>query len=76
MEIVKYPETGRVYENYKGGKYLILGIALNKKDDSLNVIYKDINFGTLYAKLLADWDAPVIVDGVTYTRFVLSGNAQ
>lgn len=63
-----YPEIGRVYTHYKGGKYKVMTLAKHTETGEDMVVYKSLLFGTVYVRPLSLWCESV--DGVH--RFTLS----
>lgn len=61
-----YPEIGKVYKHYKGGDYKVLTLAKHTETDEILVIYKSIQFGSIYARPLHIWNNS---DGLTEQRF-------
>jgi hypothetical protein len=49
---MEYPEIGKLYKHYKGGDYKVLSLAKHTETDEILVIYKSIQFGTVYARPL------------------------
>ena len=47
-----YPEIGKIYKHYKGGDYKVLTLAKHTETDEILVIYKSIQFGSIYARPL------------------------
>ena len=54
-EFVKYPEIGRIYNHYKGGKYEVITLAKHSETDETLVIYKSLHFGSIHARPLKMW---------------------
>lgn len=63
IEIKKYPEIGRFYEHYKGGKYEVISMAKHTETDEDLVVYKSIHFGSVYARPLSQWFEKVFIRG-------------
>lgn len=49
------PIPGQVYENYKGGLYMVLHLAEHTTTQEVLVICYSIHFGTYYARPLKEW---------------------
>lgn len=54
-QIKVYPEIGKIYQHYKGGKYEVLTMATHSETGEPLVIYKSILFGSIYARPLSMW---------------------
>jgi len=56
-EIIKiqYPEIGKIYNHYKGGKYEVITLAKHSETDEDLVIYKSLHFGSIHARPLKMW---------------------
>lgn len=52
---VNYPKIGGIYEHYKGGIYEIITLCEHTETKEQLVIYKSINFGTVYARPLSQF---------------------
>lgn len=66
---MKYPEIGKIYNHYKGGKYKVLTLAKHsEREDEVLVIYRSIHFGSIHARPLSMWFDKI--KGKT-TRFTL-----
>lgn len=50
-----YPEIGKTYQHYKGGKYKVLTMATHSETGEALVIYQSILFGSIYARPLSMW---------------------
>lgn len=53
-EINDYPVIGATYKHYKGGSYTVITLATDVDTDKSIVIYKSIEFGTIWARSLED----------------------
>ena len=73
-ETVIYPEIGKIYQHYKGGKYKVLTLASHSETNEPLVIYQSLLFGSIYARPLYMW-FDVIIDKNT-TRFKLEENYE
>lgn len=51
----KYPEIGKMYNHYKGGRYEVLSLAKHSETDEDLVIYKSVHFGSIHARPLSMW---------------------
>lgn len=52
---MKYPEIGKIYKHYKGGKYKVLTLAKHSETEETLVIYRSIHFGSVHARPLSMW---------------------
>ncbi len=67
-EIKIYPEIGKIYDHYKGGKYMVITMCNHTETGEDLVIYKSLHFGGVYARPLHMW-----FDKINDTqRFILS----
>jgi len=48
----KLPLPGEIYEHYKGGTYKIICLSVHTETQEKLVIYKSINFGSIFARPL------------------------
>ena len=46
----KYPLPGEIYHHYKGGTYEIVSMATHTETGEKLVVYKSINFGSIYVR--------------------------
>ena len=51
-----YPVPGQQYKHYKGGLYEVISMAIHTETNEKLVIYKSINFGSVYARPYDIWD--------------------
>lgn len=58
-EWVEYPKVGAQYHHYKGGLYEVLSLATHTETRETMVVYRSINFGTVFVRPLSVWDSPV-----------------
>ncbi|MBN8702970.1 MAG: DUF1653 domain-containing protein [Bacteroidetes bacterium] len=75
-QIKEYPEIGKVYKHYKGGKYEVLTLATHSENNETLVIYKSIHFGSVYARPLSMWFDTIVLSkenepNVSVKRFTL-----
>jgi hypothetical protein len=69
---IKYPEVGKIYNHYKGGKYEVITLAKHSETDEVLVVYKSLHFGSIYARPLPMWFEVITADeGRRVTRFEL-----
>lgn len=61
-----------ISRHFKGGRYRILHIAKSATDESEQVVYVSLDYGTMWVRSLAEWHEPTDrwPDGVTRPRFV------
>ena len=61
----------QVYNShFKGGRYLVLHVALNEKDGEALVVYVSLTDGVIWARPLCEWDDGLDYEGREVTRFV------
>lgn len=57
------PKRGQIWKHYKGGKYQVLEVVMNEKDESISVIYNGICKENImpipWSRSLDDWNATV-----------------
>lgn len=51
-----YPLPGQVYKHYKGGTYEIVSMATHTETQEKLVVYKSLNFGSVYVRPYDIWD--------------------
>lgn len=74
-EFKRYPEIGRVYDHYKGGKYQVLTLAKHSETDEDEVVYRSLIFGSVYTRPLRMWFEEVENhEGKKVSRFSLSSD--
>jgi len=61
-EIKVYPEIGKHYDHYKGGRYEVISMATHSETGEVLVIYKSIHFGSVYARPLEMWFDDIKID--------------
>ena len=49
------PLPNEFYRHYKGGTYQVISLANHTETDEIMVVYKSINFGTIYVRPLTSW---------------------
>lgn len=54
-QTVQYPEVGKIYKHYKGGKYKVLTLAKHSETNEDLVIYRSLHFGSIHARPLNMW---------------------
>ena len=52
-----YPLPGQKYKLYKGGTYEVISMANHTETKEVVVVYKSINFGSVYARPLEIWNS-------------------
>lgn len=67
---------GPIYRHFKGGRYRVLHTAKSADDQTDQVVYISLDYGTLWVRPLAQWVELTDrwPDGVTRTRFVLEAS--
>lgn len=68
-EIKTYPEVGKIYQHYKGGKYKVLTMASHSETNEPLVIYQSTLFGSIYARPLNMWFDDIDVENYKGKRF-------
>lgn len=54
-----YPLPKQVYKHYKGGTYEIVSMATHTETGEKLVVYKSLNFGSVYVRPYEMWDDTV-----------------
>lgn len=67
-----YPQVGRLYDHYKGGRYEVITLATHTETSEVLVICKSVHFGTVYARPLSVWNGTVTVGEHEFPRFSVS----
>jgi len=49
---MNYPLPNEIYEHYKGGTYEIVTLATHTETGEKLVVYKSLNFGSIYVRPL------------------------
>lgn len=67
-EIMEYPVIGATYKHYQGGTYTVMTLATEVDSKKPVVVYRSIEFGTVWTRYLDDWNSKVHVeqDGTNY----------
>lgn len=67
---------GPTYRHFKGGRYRVLHTAKSAADQTEQVVYVSLDYGTMWVRPLAQWVEPTDrwPDGVTRQRFVLEAS--
>jgi len=52
-----YPLPGQVYKHYKGGTYEIISMAVHTETQERLVVYKSLNFGSVYVRPYEIWNS-------------------
>jgi hypothetical protein len=72
MDNQKLPLPGEKYKHYKGGTYEVVSLATHSETNEKVVVYKSINFGSVYVRPLSMWFDVIDASGfVTKYRFTL-----
>lgn len=53
---MEYPLPNQIYKHYKGGTYKVISLATHTEQNQILVIYKSLNFGSVYARPLEQWN--------------------
>lgn len=69
---IETPESGQVWQHYKGSYYVIVGLAIDGCTDRFSVVYKRQQHpgDDLFVRDLGDWLASVDWNGVKRQRFI------
>ncbi len=59
MSEERIPLPGERYKHYKGGTYEIITMATETETQDKVVVYKSINFGSVYVRSLAIFNSPI-----------------
>ena len=51
-----YPKIGGKYKHYKGGSYEVITLAKHTETDETMVVYKSLEFGSIYTRPLSVWE--------------------
>ena len=54
-----YPLPGQRYIHYKGGTYEVITLATHTETQEKCVVYKSINFGSVYIRPLDIWNSKI-----------------
>jgi hypothetical protein len=52
-----YPLPGQFYKHYKGGTYEIISMATHTETSEKLVVYKSLNFGSVYVRPYEIWNS-------------------
>ena len=52
-----YPLPNQVYKHYKGGTYEIISMAVHTETQERLVVYKSLNFGSVYVRPYEIWNS-------------------
>jgi hypothetical protein len=66
-----YPLPGEKYRHYKGGTYEVISLAQHTETQEKMVVYKSINFGTVYVRPLDIWNSTIPNGILGQVRFEL-----
>ena len=53
---MNYPLPGQIFKHYKGGYYEVITMAQHTENSEKLVIYKSLNFGSIYARPIEIWN--------------------
>lgn len=65
---MEYPLPNQIYKHYKGGTYQIISLATHTETGEIMVIYKSINFGSVYARPIDTWFSKTDSDEMRFTQ--------
>jgi len=65
---IEYPLPGEIYQHYKGGTYEIISMATHTETNEKLVVYKSINFGSVYVRPYDIFSDSVIINDRTGER--------
>ena len=51
-----YPIPGQIFKHYKGGLYEVISMATHTETKEILVVYKSINFGSVYVRPFTLWN--------------------
>lgn len=51
-----YPLPNQIYKHYKGGTYQIISMATHTENGEILVVYKSVNFGSVYVRPYVIWN--------------------
>jgi len=60
-----YPILGIKYRHYKGGRYIPITLATNTETNETDVVYKSVEFGSVYTRPLKQWFEDVTIPAIT-----------
>ena len=66
---MKYPISGEIFEHYKGGTYDIISMATHTETQEKMVVYKSLNFGSIYVRPYEIFIGAIQKDNETILRF-------
>lgn len=50
-----YPLPGQIFRHYKGGTYEVISLATHTETKEIIVVYKSLNFGSVYVRPYDNW---------------------
>lgn len=59
---IEYPQVGKIYDHYKGGKYEIISMATHTETGETMVVYRSVLFGSVYVRPLSMWFEKVTIN--------------
>ena len=75
MKRETYPIPGDRYEHYKGGIYEIISMATHTETQEKMIVYKSLNFGSVYVRPYAEFTKNVELP-VVGSLLTLSGGVR
>lgn len=64
---MNYPLPNQIYKHYKGGTYEIITLATHTESGDKFVVYKSLNFGSVYVRPLDIWNSNTEDDKERFT---------
>ena len=64
---MNYPLPNQIYKHYKGGTYEIITLATHTESGDKFVVYKSLNFGSVYVRPLDIWNSKTEDDKERFT---------
>ena len=68
---MNYPLAGQKYKHYKGGTYEVITLCTHTENSEKLVIYKSLNFGSIYARPLEEFMSKIKKELSEIPRFKL-----
>lgn len=58
------PLPGEIYKHYKGGTYEVMTLCTHTETEEKLVIYRSLNYGSIYARPLSQWFDEIPLPGI------------